>query len=125
MPNHCYQQVSLRGPCHLIHHLHLALSKSEPEFCNTIAPMPFELWAKETQPDQVMPDWYSGVLRTGGRSGMSARLRSTKMVLSIRMTRRLRGSRSVVGLLGLLLFLCGIVFMRWALRLRLSIRTRA
>jgi hypothetical protein len=20
--------------------------------------MPFELWAKETQPDQVMPDWY-------------------------------------------------------------------
>ena len=58
MPNHCYQQVSLYGPTHLIQHLHLALSKSEPEFCNTIAPMPFELWAKETQPDQVMPDWY-------------------------------------------------------------------
>jgi len=58
MPNHCYQQVHLRGPSHLIHHLHKALSKSEPEFCSTIAPMPFELWAKETQPDQVMPDWY-------------------------------------------------------------------
>jgi len=58
MPNHCYQQVHLRGPCHLIHHLHLALSKSEPEFCNTIAPMPFELWAKETRSGQVMPDWY-------------------------------------------------------------------
>jgi hypothetical protein len=42
----------------LIQHLHKALSKSEPEFCSTIAPMPFELWAKETQPDQVMPDWY-------------------------------------------------------------------
>jgi hypothetical protein len=58
MPNHCYQQVYLRGPSHLIHHLHLALSKSEPEFCNTIAPMPFEVWAKETQPDQVLPEWY-------------------------------------------------------------------
>ena len=58
MPNHCYQQVHLRGPSHLIHHLHLALSKSEPEFCNTIAPMPFELWAKETRSGQVMPDWY-------------------------------------------------------------------
>ena len=58
MPNHCYQRVYLRGPSHLIQHLHMALSKSEPEFCNTIAPMPFELWAKETPPDQVMPDWY-------------------------------------------------------------------
>ena len=58
MPNHCYQQVHLRGPSHLIHHLHKALSKSDPEFCSTIAPMPFELWAKETQPDQMMPDWY-------------------------------------------------------------------
>ena len=84
MPNHCYQQVYLRGPSHLIHHLHMALSKSEPEFCSTIAPMPFELWAKETQPDQVMPDWYEWRSRTGARSGMSARLRSTKMVLSIR-----------------------------------------
>ena len=58
MPNHCYQRVYLRGPSHLIQHLHMALSKSEPEFCNTIAPMPFELWAKETQPGQVLPDWY-------------------------------------------------------------------
>ena len=58
MPNHCYQSVYLRGPSHLIQHLHKALSKSEPEFCSTIAPMPFELWAKETQPDQGMPDWY-------------------------------------------------------------------
>ena len=58
MPNHCYQQVYLRGPSHLIHHLHMALSKTEPEFCNTIAPMPFELWAKETPPDQVLPEWY-------------------------------------------------------------------
>ena len=58
MPNHCYQRVYLRGPSHLIQHLHMALSKSEPEFCNTIAPMPFELWAKETRSGQVMPDWY-------------------------------------------------------------------
>ena len=58
MPNHCYQQVHLRGPSHLIHHLYNALLKPEPEFCSTIAPMPFEMWAKETQPDQVMPDWY-------------------------------------------------------------------
>ena len=58
MPNHCYQGVYLHGPTHLIQHLHKALSKSEPEFCSTIAPMPFELWSKETQPDQVMPDWY-------------------------------------------------------------------
>ena len=58
MPNHCYQSVFLHGPSHLIHHLYNALLKPEPEFCSTIAPMPFELWAKETQPDQVMPDWY-------------------------------------------------------------------
>ena len=58
MPNHCYQSVYIKGPSHLIHHLYLALSKSDPEFCSTIAPMPFELWAKETQPHQVMPDWY-------------------------------------------------------------------
>ena len=66
MPNHCYQSVHLRGPSHLIHHLHKALSKSEPEFCSTIAPMPFELWAKETQPDQVMPDWYEWRVKNWG-----------------------------------------------------------
>ncbi len=58
MPNHCYQGVYLHGPTHLIQHLHAALSKPEPEFCSTIAPMPFEVWAEETRPDQVMPDWY-------------------------------------------------------------------
>ena len=58
MPNHCYQSVYLRGPSHLIQHLHLALSKAEPEFCSTIAPMPFELWANETQPEQLIPEWY-------------------------------------------------------------------
>ena len=59
MPNHCYQSVYLRGPSHLIQHLHKALSKSEPEFCSTIAPMPFEVWAnEERRPDRLMPDWY-------------------------------------------------------------------
>jgi hypothetical protein len=50
----------------LIQHLHLALSKSEPEFCSTIAPMPFELWAKQTQPDQVIPDWYEWRVKNWG-----------------------------------------------------------
>ena len=61
MPNHCYQQVYLHGPTHLIQHIHGALSKSEPEFCNTIAPMPFEvLRSEETRSGGgfVMPDWY-------------------------------------------------------------------
>jgi len=59
MPNHCYQSVYLHGPTHLIQHLHAALSKSEPEFCSTIAPMPFEVWAnEERRSDQMMPDWY-------------------------------------------------------------------
>ncbi len=59
MPNHCYQSVYLHGPTHLIQHLHAALSKPEPEFCSTIAPMPFEVWAhEERRPDQLMPDWY-------------------------------------------------------------------
>ncbi len=59
MPNHCYQSVYLHGPSHLIQHLHAALSKPEPEFCSTIAPMPFEVWAhEERRPDQLMPDWY-------------------------------------------------------------------
>ena len=28
--------------------------------------MPFELWAKETQPDQVMPDWYEWRVKNWG-----------------------------------------------------------
>jgi hypothetical protein len=28
--------------------------------------MPFELWAKETQPDQLMPDWYEWRVKNWG-----------------------------------------------------------
>ena len=63
MPNHCYQSVYLHGPTHLIHHLHAALSKDEPEFCSTIAPMPFEVWSapevKLPKPfETTIPAWY-------------------------------------------------------------------
>jgi hypothetical protein len=56
MPNHCYQSVYLQGPTHLIQHLHKALSKSEPEFCSTIAPMPFEVKNWGTKWDVCDPE---------------------------------------------------------------------
>ena len=98
MPNHCYQQVHLRGPSHLIHHLHLALSKSEPEFCSTTAPMAFVVMGQgDSAGSGACLSGISGGATTGLRSGLSAVQTLTKMVLSIRMIRRLRGSRYVVG----------------------------
>ena len=45
MPNHCYQQVHLRGPKDLIVRLHDEL-KSNDRFCDHVIPMPIETWIK-------------------------------------------------------------------------------
>jgi len=44
MPNHCYQQVSIKGPSKLVRHLYAEL-KENSRFCDVVVPMPFELWA--------------------------------------------------------------------------------
>ena len=44
MPNHCYQQVHIHGPWFLVKELFGYLTKSDPEFCQVIVPMPFEQW---------------------------------------------------------------------------------
>jgi hypothetical protein len=43
MPNHCYQQVHIYGPRFLVKELYEHLSKEEPQFCQVIKPMPFDL----------------------------------------------------------------------------------
>ena len=67
MPNHCYQQVHLRGAKDLIVRLHDEL-KSNGRFCDHVIPMPIETWIKPdvdvtvtTQKGKVdcsNPDWY-------------------------------------------------------------------
>lgn len=46
MPNHCYQQVHLRGPHNLIKEIHDHLKQTDPMFCQLIKPMPFEMFVK-------------------------------------------------------------------------------
>ena len=46
MPNHCDQQVRLRGPRNLIKEIYEHLKKAEPMFCQLIKPMPFEMFVK-------------------------------------------------------------------------------
>lgn len=46
MPNHCYQQVHLRGPRNLIKEIYEHLKRTEPMFCQLIKPMPFEMFVK-------------------------------------------------------------------------------
>ena len=70
MPNHCYQQVRIEGPHYLVSMLYNGLTENgydphrggrakNPQFCQLVCPMPFEVWAhEERRPDQLMPDWY-------------------------------------------------------------------
>jgi len=70
MPNHCYQGVYIHGPTHLVSMLHEGLTQNgynphnegralNPQFCQLVCPMPFEVWAhEERRPDRLMPDWY-------------------------------------------------------------------
>ena len=44
MPNHCYQSVEVYGPRFLVKELYERLNESEPQFCQVVAPMPFEQW---------------------------------------------------------------------------------
>ena len=44
MPNHCYQQVEIQGPRFLVKELYDHLTKTDPQFCQLIVPMPFEQW---------------------------------------------------------------------------------
>jgi hypothetical protein len=70
MPNHCYQSVYLHGPTHLVSMLYDGLTQNgynphnegralNPQLCQLVCPMPFEVWAnEERRSDQLMPDWY-------------------------------------------------------------------
>ena len=63
MPNHCYQQVSIKGPSKLVRQLYAEL-KENGRFCEVILPMPFELWiAPDVKSDKygfetTSPQWY-------------------------------------------------------------------
>ena len=46
MPNHCDQQVHLRGPHNLIKEIYDHLKQTDPMFCQLIKPMPFEMFVK-------------------------------------------------------------------------------
>jgi len=54
MPNHCDQQVTIKGPRALISQIEENLE--EARFCDLISPMPFEMWIA---PDQGgLGAWY-------------------------------------------------------------------
>ena len=54
MPNHCYQQVTIKGPRALVSQIEENLE--EGRFCDLISPMPFEMWIA---PDQGgLGAWY-------------------------------------------------------------------
>jgi len=56
MPNHCYQQVTIKGPRALISQIEDNLKLEESRFCDLISPMPFEMWIA---PDQgSLGAWY-------------------------------------------------------------------
>ena len=69
MPNHCSQQVSISGPRFLVTELHHHLTKADPEFCQIIAPMPFEQWQApntRSQRGHEIAGWYSWRLDNWG-----------------------------------------------------------
>jgi len=60
MPNHCYQQVHIHGPRFLVKELYDHITKSDPEFCQVIKPMPFEQWLapRTTHQGFEVAGWY-------------------------------------------------------------------
>jgi len=56
MPNHCDQQVTIKGPRALISQIEDGLKSKEARFCDLISPMQFEMWIA---PDQGnVGAWY-------------------------------------------------------------------
>ena len=58
MPNHCDQQVHLRGPRELIKEIYDHLKLTDPMFCQLIKPMPFEMFVKPRVSKTAAPAWY-------------------------------------------------------------------
>ena len=60
MPNHCDQQVHLRGPRNLIKEIYEHLELANPVFCQLIKPMPFEMFVqpKVSKQGHAIPAWY-------------------------------------------------------------------
>ena len=46
MPNHCYQQVHIRGPREIVKEIYEHLELTNPVFCQLIKPMPFDTFVK-------------------------------------------------------------------------------
>ena len=46
MPNHCYQQVHIRGPREIVKEIYEHLELANPVFCQLIKPMPFNTFVK-------------------------------------------------------------------------------
>ena len=46
MPNHCYQQVHIRGPREIVKEIYEHLELANPMFCQLIKPMPFNTFVK-------------------------------------------------------------------------------
>ena len=57
MPNHCYQQVFLRGPREIIAELFNSLTYQEPQFLQTISPVPLEMFLDNTWYDWRIENW--------------------------------------------------------------------
>ena len=60
MPNHCYQQVHIRGPRNLIKEIYEHLELANPVFCQLIKPMPFNTFVKPrvSRKSYSTPAWY-------------------------------------------------------------------
>lgn len=60
MPNHCYQQVEVRGPETIIRKLFDNLTKADPEFCAVVVPQSEEDSGSDDveMGDYTVPRWY-------------------------------------------------------------------
>ena len=73
MPNHCDQQVHIHGQRFLVETIYNALAGnggnlSNPQFCQLIKPMPFEVWVapKTKKQGYDMDGWYDWRLENWG-----------------------------------------------------------
>ena len=68
MPNHCYQQVEIHGPRFLVKELYNHLTKTDPQFCQLIVPMPFEQWLapKTKWQGYEVEGWYDWRVKNWG-----------------------------------------------------------